>query len=151
MDQNISTYRINIRSKKWWWPLFAYMPDVAMQNAWLLYRKSSAGSSNPMDLFHFRREVCQVYLTSYTSRPAVGRPMWHKVSLDRRVLADVRFDGREHYPGHSLTQLRCASCRGKSKYKCMKCTWSVLQTIILNNFLVMVYAVSVHQRMTRIL
>ena len=22
MDQNISTYMINLRSKKWWWPLF---------------------------------------------------------------------------------------------------------------------------------
>jgi hypothetical protein len=121
MDQNISTYRINIRSKKWWWPLFAYMPDVAMQNAWLLYRKSPAGLSNAMDLLQFRREVCHVYLTRYASRTAMGRPMGHRVALDRRVLADVRFDGREHYPGHSLTQLRCGSCRGKSKYKCIKC------------------------------
>lgn len=38
MDQNIATYRISIRSRKWWWPLFAYMVDVAMQNAWLIYR-----------------------------------------------------------------------------------------------------------------
>lgn len=121
MDQNISTYRISIRSKKWWWPLFAYMPDVAMQNAWLLYRKSSATLTRPMDLLQFRREVCQVYLTRYAYRSNIGRPMRQQVCLDRRVLADVRFDGREHYPECSLTQLRCGSCRGKSKYKCTKC------------------------------
>jgi hypothetical protein len=91
------------------------------QNAWLLYRKSPAALSKPMDLLQFRREVAQVYLTRYSSRTAVGHPIGHRVYLDRRVLGDVRFDGREHYPGHSNTQLRCASCRGKSKYKCTKC------------------------------
>jgi Transposase IS4 len=33
MDQNIGAYRISIRSQKWQWPLFAYLLDVAMQNA----------------------------------------------------------------------------------------------------------------------
>ena len=36
MDQNISYYRISIRSKKWWVAFFMFMPDVAIQNAWLL-------------------------------------------------------------------------------------------------------------------
>ena len=33
MDQNISTYMINLRSKKWWWPLFCFCVDVAVNNA----------------------------------------------------------------------------------------------------------------------
>ena len=37
MDQNAGKYRISIRSKKWWWPLFAFIPDAALCNAWLLY------------------------------------------------------------------------------------------------------------------
>jgi len=37
-DQNISTYRISIRSKKWWWALFAWIPDMVLQNCWILYR-----------------------------------------------------------------------------------------------------------------
>ena len=36
-DQNISTYCISIKSKKWWWALFAGIPDMVMQNFWLLY------------------------------------------------------------------------------------------------------------------
>ena len=37
-DQNISLYRIGVKSRKWWWPLFIWIPDVIMQNCWLFYR-----------------------------------------------------------------------------------------------------------------
>jgi len=37
-DQNVSTYRISVRSKKWWWALFAWILDMVLQNCWLLYR-----------------------------------------------------------------------------------------------------------------
>jgi hypothetical protein len=40
-DQNISTYRISTRSKKWWWALFIWIPDMVLQNCWLLYRYST--------------------------------------------------------------------------------------------------------------
>ena len=34
-DQNIATYRISMRQKKWYWPLVADSLDGAIQNAWL--------------------------------------------------------------------------------------------------------------------
>ena len=37
MDQNIGSYMINIRSKKWWWPLFRFYVDFAVNNAFKLY------------------------------------------------------------------------------------------------------------------
>ncbi|MGH0149631.1 UNVERIFIED_CONTAM: hypothetical protein FKN15_056906 [Acipenser sinensis] len=75
MDQNIGSYRIGIRSKKWWWPFFAFLPDVAMQNAWLLYRRSPAHKTKTLSLLDFRREVVKTYILSYASRPAIGRQM----------------------------------------------------------------------------
>ena len=39
MDQNINNYRISVRSKKWWWPLFAFCLDSIMHNAWQIYRR----------------------------------------------------------------------------------------------------------------
>lgn len=50
IDQNISCYRILIRSCKLWWPLFAYLLDVAMQThgyftGWLQQHRSSQWSS----------------------------------------------------------------------------------------------------------
>jgi hypothetical protein len=60
MDQNISKYRVQIRSKKWWWPFFAYIVDVSVQNAWLLYRLCPSYNQRQLDLLGFRREICQV-------------------------------------------------------------------------------------------
>ena len=57
MDQNISFYRIPVHAKKWWMPLFMFMPDTTMQNAWLLYRKSDASKSRPRS-FGFQKRSC---------------------------------------------------------------------------------------------
>ena len=62
MDQNISKYRISMRIKKWWWPIFAHLLDASVQNAWLLYRKFPSSLARPMSLLDFRREICQVRL-----------------------------------------------------------------------------------------
>ena len=37
-DQFLSTYRVRIRSKKWWWPFFAWAVNASMANAWNLFR-----------------------------------------------------------------------------------------------------------------
>ena len=37
-DQFVSTYRVRIRSKRWWWPFFAWAVNVSMENAWNLFR-----------------------------------------------------------------------------------------------------------------
>ena len=40
LDQNKSTYMINLHTQKWWWPLFRYVVDVAVNNAYQIYRQS---------------------------------------------------------------------------------------------------------------
>ena len=37
MDQTVGAYMINIRSKKWWWPLFRFCVHLAVNNAFQLY------------------------------------------------------------------------------------------------------------------
>ena len=39
MDQNISAYMINLHPKKWW-PLFRFVIDVVVNNAYQIYRQS---------------------------------------------------------------------------------------------------------------
>ncbi|GFR75614.1 PiggyBac transposable element-derived protein 3 [Elysia marginata] len=48
LDQNVGAYRIAIHSKKWWWPLFAFLPYAAVNNAWLLFRMSPAHGHTPL-------------------------------------------------------------------------------------------------------
>jgi len=33
VDQNLATYRIAVRGKKWWWQFFTYCIDLALVNA----------------------------------------------------------------------------------------------------------------------
>ncbi|XP_068932802.1 piggyBac transposable element-derived protein 1 [Petaurus breviceps papuanus] len=60
MDENISKYRIKIRSKKWYSILVSYIIDVAMNNAWHLYRICCPDTSS--SLLDFRRCIAHFYL-----------------------------------------------------------------------------------------
>ncbi|XP_072497054.1 piggyBac transposable element-derived protein 1 [Notamacropus eugenii] len=60
MDENISKYRIRIRSKKWYSILVSYIIDVAMNNAWHLYRICCPDTSS--SLLDFRRCIAHFYL-----------------------------------------------------------------------------------------
>ena len=41
-DAFVSSYRVNIRSKKWWWPLFSHLIDSKIVNVWLIYTNISS-------------------------------------------------------------------------------------------------------------
>ena len=55
-DQNVNKYRISIRTKKWWCPLFLWGIDVTIQSAWLLFRASHPRRS----LLEFRGTLLEV-------------------------------------------------------------------------------------------
>lgn len=125
MDQNISYYRISIRSKKWWVPFFMFMPDVAIQNAWLLYRNSAGHKNRSLDLLAFRREVVNVYRLKFSAEarnaPGIGRPLTAGRQRKEKVPKAVRRDEQGHYPKTNQMQRRCAHCSKKAKVVCCKC------------------------------
>lgn len=123
MDQNIANYRIGIRIRKWWWPVFAFLLDVAVHQAWQLYRKSEQPA---MDLLEFRRYIVKGYLTKCGAvRQRVGRPLavkgLQRMKEDKRVLPAIRYDRVDHHVGMSQTQLRCGFCHKKTRRLCTKC------------------------------
>lgn len=121
MDQNIATYRMSVRSRKWWWPLFAYLLDVAMQNARIIYRQTEAARHRPLDQLEFRRDVCNIYYTRHSlERPSVGRPVGRPKHVDIRVPGEIRHDRTDHFIESIPTQRRCA-CGVKVKRQCSKC------------------------------
>jgi hypothetical protein len=36
-DIGICNYRINVKGKKWWWPLFVNLIDSVIVNSWKIY------------------------------------------------------------------------------------------------------------------
>lgn len=124
MDQNVSLYRIGIRSKKWWWPMLAGFIDMAMQNAWLIYRVSDANRNRKLDQLAFRSEVVTVYLQRHVAERST-RSLSSRIrpsrNADIRVPSSIRFDGQDHVQEAMETQRRCIQCGNASRNKCKKC------------------------------
>ncbi|KAJ8931528.1 hypothetical protein NQ314_015543 [Rhamnusium bicolor] len=95
MDGNLGRYRISIRGKKWWWCIFTWLIDVAINKAWILRRKAM---NKHIDRLSIRRELVNTYLKKYGVLPKVGgRPSTSKNSVScNRISDDVRYDGMNH-------------------------------------------------------
>ena len=65
-DQNIAAYMITQRSKKWWWPVFRFCVDLAVQNAYQIYCLQARGVSKKLDSLGFMRTIVEVYSKKYT-------------------------------------------------------------------------------------
>ena len=113
-----------IASKKWWWPLIAFLPDMAAQSAWLLYRMYPANALMPLDLLGFKRHVVDVYIRLFSNERQIGRPMARVVlrRVHQRVPKAIRKDWTNHYLKAGRTQRRCAHCGTKTKMLCAKCS-----------------------------
>ena len=117
MDQNVNAYRIAVRGKKWWWPLFTWLIDVCVQNAWILSR--CAGKNE--DLLAFRREVVMSYLLRFRNLPKTsGRRPVSKPGEN-----DSRYDQTGHFvePTPKNERRRCAGelCGARVRTQCCKC------------------------------
>jgi hypothetical protein len=67
--QNISLYRTSLRGKKWYLPLIEYCLDLAVQNAWQLYRLHGG----KLDHLTFRRQIVLALLQTNKSSRERGR------------------------------------------------------------------------------
>ena len=124
----MSAYRITMRTKKWWWPLFAYTLDLAIQNGWLLYRKTPSWQHRPLDLLAFRRDVVRVYLMRH-AQPAIMRRPGRPQALTQRVPEEVRLDNRGHFFADSPTQRRCANCKRTLRNSALNVMWEYTSTV----------------------
>ena len=62
MDENTLVYLINLRTKKWWWPLFGFIAGVAVNNAYQIYHQSHLLLGEyKLDALGFRRALVDAY------------------------------------------------------------------------------------------
>lgn len=99
MDSNINLYRSTFRGKKCYSALITYALDVALHNAWQLYKISDT-EKKQLDLLGFRRNIVIYYLQHY-AKPILGhrggRPAKIRPRGKRPPPSDARFDGIRHY------------------------------------------------------
>jgi len=123
MDEDIARYRVGIRGKKWWWPIFTWLLDVAINNAWVLSKKSGSNFTK----LEFKREIASTYLTKYGQiGKQGGRPSKSKTSISNsRISDELRYDQMNHWVSEvpNKKRRRCAGDNYKSHVQtmCMKC------------------------------
>ena len=95
IDQDIGAYMINSRQKKWcWWPLFRFCVDLAVNNAFQLYRLQPLNQGQKrLDLLRFRREIVQVYHARFQLEKTL--PVIFPKNT-QRVNLDICYDGIDH-------------------------------------------------------
>lgn len=132
-DNAIANYRIGVRGKKWWWPLFKNVIDSSVVNAWKLYRLANKSSisqvnfrayivvclmkSEEQEIEQNEREEDEESSQPSTSTVTMGRPS--KNSLPNEV--------RQDKVGHIIikhaesARRRCRQCSNHTVFVCQKC------------------------------
>ena len=115
-DENISLFRIVIRRKMWYFPLFCYLLNVCVKNAWLLARARNYSD----DMLPFTRSIVQCWLTKYGTSSKNPRRQRLSASFLNRA---AQFEQIAHYIVKSDSQLRkrCKHCRSRTIFICKKC------------------------------
>ena len=80
-DQFVASYRIRIRSKKWWWPLFNWTINSAVVNAWLMYRMLG----HDISLLQFIRECVLETITVQCTVPLLHSPVFGRFPCSARL------------------------------------------------------------------
>jgi hypothetical protein len=130
LDSLMGLYRITIRSKKWYHRLFFHFLDMAVVNAWLLYRRALSQQNNTSEvlrLAEFKAQIAEGLCKSNkgTNRKRAGRPSMESQlqSVAKKArrrhpvpVADVRTDDTSHWPTWTVNRLRCRlpGCSGQS-------------------------------------
>ena len=96
IDQNISAYMINLRTKKWWRQLFPFAVDVAVDDAYLIYCLSHLNSGDyRLSALGFHQAIVDAYYPLYrkglpsTTLFISGRSLYHPAN-------NLQFDGINH-------------------------------------------------------
>lgn len=130
-DRMIAHYPHAIKNKKFYLRIVFHFMNVAIVNAWLLYRKVK---QNAMPLLEFKASVASTLLqlngtARKRGRPSVSTTPTSKKKVWTKVVPEVRKDGEGHYPVKidCRNPPRChdRNCNRRTRFKCKKCLESV--------------------------
>ena len=113
IDKNVDNYRMGVRSKKWWWPIIAFVVDVNLYTTLQLYWKAVNNMRIRINKPNFRSKYGTAL--GLRSHPAATKP------LEKRVLPGIRVDSKNQFLQSAIKQSSCAMCKKNSRKMCKKC------------------------------
>lgn len=125
LDNFVAMYRVKVRGKKWWFPIFTNFIDVAKANAWRLYRDIM---DSKISLLDFQRSIAVSLMKTPEEMQTdinlptvshVGRPS----SVQKAILNVTRRDHLDHIiiKNDENKRKRCKHCKSQTVTKCDKC------------------------------
>ena len=110
-DRKLSSYRPRLRTRKWWWNLFAHALNMSVVAAHEFYKRLNGQKISHHD---FRIEIAEsLLIMQRPSRKRSGGPLSGPPKA-------ARFDGVNHILV-STNQGRCLICFKNTRLKCEKC------------------------------
>lgn len=120
-DNAIGNYRINIRSKKWWWAIFVNTLSNIMVNAWKIHVLiSKIQQVKPMSQLEFRDVITNSLLLT-------EKPLTDGENIVYDVYNLSHLDITNHFVAKFTDnkRKRCKVCHSKTLYFCQKCNVSL--------------------------
>lgn len=109
-DNGVANYRIGIKGKKWWWPLFTNTIGNILVNSWKLY---NIVNNTKMSQIDFKSNVALRLLKMNTLRASA--------SLPGNIPTDIRRNQSSHLIFKQPTRRRCRFCHSQTVYMCRSC------------------------------
>jgi hypothetical protein len=100
-DETVDCFRVVLRSKKWWFPLFTFGIETVCQNAWHLVKNSDAGKD--FTYCQFRRAVVETYCGLFGQPP---KKEGNNAPMGIPVPREVR-QNLEQHAGVDCSERRC--------------------------------------------
>ena len=110
MNRLLEAYRLTIRGKKWYWPLFVNLLNTTVVAVRKIYCQIGDKKITHID---FRRQVTLCLLKVQQHREIEN-------SVAAELQLDVRFDGVNHFLGPATTEGRCKVCKKNTRSMCTK-------------------------------
>lgn len=115
-DNALANYRIAVRSKKWWWPLFINLLGNMMVNAWKLHvLVSTKEGTKPLSQLQFRASIVNELLTctKSTGDQVSKNNSLQLPNINKTIHCISRRSGNPR---------RCVVCHTHTPYECEVCS-----------------------------
>lgn len=119
-DNFVAKYRVRVKGKKWWWPLFVNMLDSAVVNAWRIHR--SVGKTD--DLLSFRRKVAIKLLKTKVPVTMIDQEPHHNRTGRPSMISEISRPSMiqtNHTIVRNSKRLRCRHCKSQTIFMCNQC------------------------------
>ena len=100
---------------------FPWIPNMALQNTWILYRINRQRQDPNLDLIAFRRKIMDIYLKVCVCRNQSEKPRGKILPAKCSIKDETDHDRINHFSSSYITQKRCWICSKNTRKECSRC------------------------------